>query len=215
MPDKPNRSTPAQSVVRSAFPRALASASLRAARASGLPMPARLAHSSGPWALNHAKPFTAARSGRRRNALPLPARKPTSLHAKRGTSACSAIAVRRNHRRRSETPSTLDFFISKSAALAATRIRPWRSTSCDGQSPRRSMNLSVTCGVGTAQRFGAIPTSAAMWSRCGRRRYLRAIRRRRGGRGSGNARLHYKRKSQNKCRGNRLGGHGRMDCRAG
>jgi hypothetical protein len=29
-----------------------------------------------------------------------------------------------------------DIFISKFAASAATRTRPWRSTSCGGQSPR-------------------------------------------------------------------------------
>jgi hypothetical protein len=68
------------------------------------------------WALNLANRFTAVRSGLQRNAPPLPARKPINLPAKRGTSACLAIAVRRNHRRRWATPSTLDSSISKSAA---------------------------------------------------------------------------------------------------
>ena len=68
------------------------------------------------WAPNHATPFSALPSGPRLTAPPLPARKPTGLPAKRGTSACSAIAARRNHRRRSAMPSMPHTFISKSAA---------------------------------------------------------------------------------------------------
>jgi hypothetical protein len=92
---------------------------------------------------------------------------------------------RHSHRRRWATRSTPDFFISKSAASAATRTRPLPWTSCDGLSPRRSMNWNATCAARTALRCAAIRTSAAIWSRRGQRRFQRAIRPRRGGRENG------------------------------
>src|ERR1700730_8253513 len=63
-------------------------------------------------------------------ALPLLARKPTNLRAKRGTSACSAIAVPRNRRQRLATPSTPDSCRKGSAddrsprSLDICRLRP-------------------------------------------------------------------------------------------
>ena len=44
--------------------------------------------------------------------------------------------------------------------------------------------LSATCAARTARRFGAIPTSAAIWSRCGRPRFRRSIHHQPGGRAS-------------------------------
>ena len=69
--------------------------------------------------------------------------------------------------------------------LGCDTIRPLRWTSCAGRRRRRSMNWSATCGARTARRSGAIRTSAATWWRCGRPRFRRAIRPRRGGRASG------------------------------
>ena len=120
---------------------------------SGLPVP------RGPAILsrmgtNRARPFTAHRSGQRRSGRRKHARKPTGSPSRRGTSACSAFKVRRSHRRRWVTRSTPGMAISKCDALAATRTKPWRSTSCGDQRQRRSMNLSDTCGARIAQRFG-------------------------------------------------------------
>ena len=43
-------------------------------------------------------------------------------------------------------------------------------------------NSNATCGAASAPKFGAIPISGAIWSRCGPPRSRRAIRRRPGGR---------------------------------
>src|SRR4029077_11248039 len=48
------------------------------------------------------------------------------------------------------------FPILKSAALAATRTRPWRSTLCGDRRQRLSMNWNATCAARTARRFAAI-----------------------------------------------------------
>ena len=66
----------------------------------------------------------ALRSAPRLSAPPPPARKPTGLPAKRGTSECSAIAAPRSRRRRSAMPSMLVTSISKSGASAVTPTRP-------------------------------------------------------------------------------------------
>ena len=73
----------------------------------------------------------------------------------------------------------------ESAASAATPIRASPSTSCGGPRRRRSTSWSGTCGARTARWCGAMPTSAAIWSRSGGPRLRQAIRRRIGGRGSG------------------------------
>ena len=68
--------------------------------------------------------------------------------------------------------------------LGCDTTKPLPSTSCGDRRQRRSMNWNATCGAGIARRSGAIPTSAAIWWRCGQRRFPPAIRRRRGGRGN-------------------------------
>jgi hypothetical protein len=69
-------------------------------------------------------------------------------------------------------------------ALAATRTRLSPSTSCADRRQRRSTNSNATCAAASAPKYGAIRTSAAIWSRCDRRRFQQTIRRRHGGRGS-------------------------------
>jgi hypothetical protein len=49
-----------------------------------------------PWAANHARPFTADRSGRRQSGRRKHARQPTGSPSRRGISACSAFRVRRS-----------------------------------------------------------------------------------------------------------------------
>src|SRR5437899_12187188 len=48
------------------------------------------------------------------------------------------------------------------------------------------MSWSATCGARIAHDFKGGHTSAAIWSRCGRRRFPPAIRHQRGGRENGN-----------------------------
>jgi hypothetical protein len=111
------------------------------------------------------------------------------LACEAGISACSATRDRPSRRLRWVMPSMLDSSILKSAVLAATPIRPSRSTSCDDRSPRRSTSLNVTCAARTARRCVAIRTSAAIWWHYGQRRYRRTIHPRRGGRGSDNGEI--------------------------
>jgi hypothetical protein len=134
------------------------------------------------WGPNHARPFTAHRSGRRQSGRRKHARKPTGSPSRRGTSVCSAFRVRRSHRRRWARRSMPGLAISKSVVLAATPTRPLPSTSCGDRRRRQSMNWNATCAAGIARRSEAMPTSGAIWSRCARRRYRPAIRRRHGGR---------------------------------
>jgi hypothetical protein len=140
-----------------------------------------------PWAPSHERRSTAARSGRRLNARPKRASKPTALPAKPGTNACSVSKGQPNPRRHWAMRSMRDTGIWKSAASVATPTRPSRSISSGDRRQRRSMSWSVTCAARTARRSGAIRTSAAIWLRCARRRYRRAIRRRIGGRGNGDS----------------------------
>jgi hypothetical protein len=111
------------------------------------------------------------------------------MRASRGITGCSAIRDRRSRHPRWVMRSTLASAISKCAASAATRIKPWRSTSSAAPSTRRSMSWSATCVAGTARRSDGIRTSGAIWSRCDRPRFRRAIRRQRGGRASGELKL--------------------------
>src|ERR1700730_6308310 len=48
------------------------------------------------------------------------------------------------------------------------------------------MSWNATCGAKTARKFAATRTSAAILSRCGRRKFLLVIHQQHGGRGSGN-----------------------------
>jgi hypothetical protein len=96
-------------------------------------------------------------SGRRKHV-----REPTGSPVRRGTSACSAFRDRRSHRRHWAMRSMPGSAISKSNALAATRIRPLPSTSCGDRRQRRSMSWSATCAADNAPKSGAVPTSGAM-----------------------------------------------------
>lgn len=176
----------------SSAPAPVVAAVLSTAICSGLPMPYLRAILS-PWAPNRARPFTAHRSGQLQSGRQKRVRKPTGSPSPRGISACSAFRDRRSHRRRWAMRSMPGLAISKSGALAATRTRPLPSTSCGDRSARRSMSWSATCGARIAQRFAAIPTSAATLSRCDRRRFRRAIRRQHGGQGSGDLLDHARR----------------------
>ena len=140
----------------------------------------------GRWSPSHGKTFTARRFGLLPNMQRRHARLPTVWHARRGTSACSAFRVRHSRPPRWATPSTPGSATSKSNAWAATRTRPSRSTSCGDRRQRRSTNWNATCGAGIAHGFKGDRTSAAILSRCGRQRFPRPIRHRRGGRASDN-----------------------------
>jgi hypothetical protein len=59
-----------------------------------------------------------------------------------------------------------------------------RSKSSAGRRRRPSMSLNAICAAAIAHSFAAIPTSAAISSRCARPRSRRATRRQRGGRGN-------------------------------
>ena len=75
------------------------------------------------------------------------------------------------------TRSTLVISISKSVALAATRIRPLPSTSCGDRKQRRFMNLERYMRLQRLLRSPApCLTSAAIWLRCAPPRSRRAIR---------------------------------------
>jgi len=106
--------------------------------------------------------------------------------ARPGTSGCSATRDRRNRPRQLATPWTLAMATLRSAALAAIPTRRSHSISSAGRNPHQSTNWSATCAARIAPAFADIPTSGAIWSRCGPRRSRRAIRLRHGGRGSAN-----------------------------
>ena len=91
---------------------------------------------------------------------------------------CAAVPGARRRAQRRVTS------ISKSNALAATRIKRSRWISCGGRRRRRSTNWNATCAARIARRSVAIPTSAAIWWRCGRLKFLLVIHRQRGGRAS-------------------------------
>jgi hypothetical protein len=151
---------------------------------SGLPT-LRLRAMLSPWAPSHARAFTLARSGQRQSGRRKHVRMPTGSPVRLETSGCSAFKDRRSRLPRWATRSTPSLAILKSGALAATRIRPLRSTSCGDRRQRPSMNWNGTCAAAGAPKSGAIPTSGAIWWRCAPPRSRRAIRRRTGGRLSG------------------------------
>ena len=70
---------------------------------------------------------------------PLAARKPTALPAKRGTSACSAIAARRNPRPRSAMPSM--------PAISISKWVPWLRHAPD-RGPRHRAATRVATAIG-------------------------------------------------------------------
>lgn len=111
----------------------------------------------------------------------------TSSPASPGTTACWPSRDRRSLRLLSATPSTQATAILRSAAWAAIPTRPSRSMWSGGRRQLQFMSWSGTCVARTARGCAAIRTSGATWSRCGRRRPRRAIRRRRGGRGRDDA----------------------------
>ncbi|MEY2503265.1 MAG: hypothetical protein QOI07_3602 [Verrucomicrobiota bacterium] len=80
--------------------------------------------------------------------------------------------------------STPDTFTLKSAAWAATRIRPLPWTSSASQKRRPSTSWNATCAARTARSCAAIPTNAATSWRCRRPEFPRRTRRRYGGRAS-------------------------------
>jgi hypothetical protein len=49
------------------------------------------------------------------------------------------------------------------AVLAATRTKPWRSTSSAARRRRRSMSWSATCAARTVRSFVDIHTNAVVW----------------------------------------------------
>jgi len=141
--------------------------------------------SSLAWARSRERRSMARPSGPQRRKPPAPGARLTRLLAARGTCACSAFRVRPSHRPRSAMRSMPGTAISKSNALAATRIRPSRWMSCGDRRQRRTMNSNATCGAASVPKSGAIHTSAAIWSRCDQTRFQPTIRRQRGGRASG------------------------------
>ena len=73
--------------------------------------------------------------------------------------------------------------------LGCDTNRRWPSTSCGVRRRRRFMNWNATSAAASAPKSGAIRTSAAIWSRCDRRRFRLAIRRHHGRRGNGGVRV--------------------------
>jgi hypothetical protein len=76
----------------------------------------------------------------------------------------------------------------ESAAWAATHTKRCRWTLSVGRRRPPSTNWSATCVARTARRFGAHPTSAAIWWPCGQRKSLPTTRRPPGGLGSDDGR---------------------------
>jgi hypothetical protein len=95
---------------------------------------------------------------------------------------CRRLRGQANRRQPWTAHSMQDTAILKSVALAVIRTRPLPWASCADRRRRPSTNWNVTCVARTARRFGAIPTSAAISSRYGRRRSRLLIRRRHSGR---------------------------------
>ena len=118
-------------------------------------------------------------SGGTQDCRPFGMRGVEQAHARLSGSGTAVPRAGRRHQRRVRLPRSRN-------AWAATRTRPSRSTSCGDRRQRRSTNWNATCGAGTAHGFKADRTSAAILSRCGRQRFPRPIRHRRGGRTSDN-----------------------------
>lgn len=140
---------------------------------------------SASWAPNHARHYSAAPSALRQRRLRKLAAKRTCWRAKRRIIVCWVTRAQPSRRLRSATRSTPASAILNFEVLAATLIKPWRSTFCAARRRCQSMNWNATCGARIARRCAGILTNAATLSPFAAKNYRRCCHLRTRGRGSG------------------------------